>query len=348
MTNEMLNDGISRRGFIQAVMATAAAATAVGAGAAWLKGQGETAAQTVPVVSAPRVINNPVYDPTTYSELMAQLVTAQAENVRLQAALDAANRQIAAINGADGNNAAAIQNLRLQLDEANNRAGILAGLVALYDQLDGIDLSQVISGGLTSMNSTIRDLVADIPTLEEAIAAGRSVLQDLERDVPLIESGRTWLEQQATRLETFYQGVETFLKEAVEAVGSFFDLLNQWFQDILKWLPFGMGRKASNVMSALTPLLQETPTTIAGLRQTAVQPMNGWFKRDNNHALPIQARLIQPIRDNALAKAGTIAAKANNMPAQLEQTLAAPVNTVLLSRQVVRDQIAVYRQRHQV
>lgn len=348
MADEMMDDNVSRRGFLKAVMATAAAATAVGAGAAWLKGKEQTTVQTAPFAAAPQVINPVSYDPSGNSDLMAQLVSAQAENVRLQAALDAATRQVMAINGADGNNAAAIQNLQLELNNANDRAGVLAGLVALFDQLEGVDLGDLLQNGLTTVGEAVTDLVDDIPTLDEAIAAGQMALQELENDIPLIENGRTWLEEQANRLESYYLGVETFLKEAVEAAGDFLLLLNQWFQDILKWLPFGMGQKASNVMNSLTTLLLETPSTIAGVRSTTLPTMDNWFKRPAGQELPIRARLIQPLRDNTLAKAGTVGSKAAAIQTKLNESLNTPVNATLLTRQTIREQIASYRERHQI
>jgi hypothetical protein len=348
MRDEMIDENVSRRGFLKAVMATAAAATAVGAGAAWLKGKEALTVQTIPVASAPRITNPVAYDATGNSEIMAQLIAAQAENVRLQAALDASTRQVMAINGADGNNAAAIQNLQLELNDATNRAGILAGLVAMFEQLEGVDLSQLLENGLTTVGEAVTDLVDDIPTLEEAITAGRTALQELENDVPLIENGRTWLEEQTNRLETYYLGVEIFLREAVETAGNFLEILNQWFQDVLKWLPFGMGTKASNVMNALTTLLQETPNAISGVRTTSLPTMNTWFKREVGQELPIRARLIQPLRDNTLAKVGTVAGKANNIQSKLNESLNTPVQTALLTRQTIREQIASYRERHQI
>lgn len=349
MTNEMIDETVSRRGFLKAIVATAAAATAVGGGAAWLKGKNQTPVVPVaPISSPPRVTNLVAYDPNASADLMAQLVSSQAENVRLQAALDAANRQIMAINGADGNTAAAMQNIQLQLNDANNRVGVLAGLVALFDQLEGVDLSDLLQNGLTNVGKAVTDLVDDIPTLDEAIAAGQAALQELENDVPLLESGRTWLEDQTNRLETYYLGVETFLREAVEVAGNFLELLNQWFQDVLKWLPFGMGQKASNVMNALTTLLLETPNTVSGVRSTALPKMNHWFKREANQELPIQARLIQPLRHNTLAKAGAVGGKAQAIQTKLNESLNTPVNNALLTRRTVRDQIAAYRERHQI
>ncbi|MBP8000171.1 MAG: twin-arginine translocation signal domain-containing protein [Chloroflexi bacterium] len=348
MVDEMMDENISRRGFLKAMVATAAAATTVGVGAVWLKGKTQPVVTTMPVAAAPRVINPVVYDPTANSDLMAQLVAAQAENVRLQAALDAAARQINVINGADGNNAAAIQNLQLELSNANDRAGVLAGLVALFDQLEGVDLSNLLQSGLTTVGEAVTDLVDDIPTLEEAITAGQMALQELENDVPLIENGRTWLEEQVNRLEGYYQGVESFLREAVEAAGNFLEMLNQWFQDILKWLPFGMGDKAANVMNALTTLLLETPNTISGVRTAALPTMDNWFKRQPGQELPIHTRLIQPLRDNTLAKAGLVGGKASTLQTKLNESLNTPVNTALLARQTIREQIAAYRHRHQL
>ena len=142
--------------------------------------------------------------------------------------------------------------------------------------------------------------------------------------------------------------MQSFLREAVEAAGNFLEMLNQWFQDILKWLPFGMGDKAANVMNALTTLLLETPNTISGVRTAALPTMDNWFKRQPGQELPIHTRLIQPLRDNTLAKAGLVGGKASTLQTKLNESLNTPVNTALLARQTIREQIAAYRHRHQL
>ena len=98
----------------------------------------------------------------------------------------------------------------------------------------------------------------------------------------------------------------------------------------------------------LTTLLLETPNTVSGVRTAALPTMNTWFKREAGQELAIRTRLIQPLRDNTLAKAGTVGAKAQTIQSKMNESLNTPVNAALLTRQTIREQIAGYRERHQV
>ena len=68
----------------------------------------------------------------------------QAENVRLQADLELAQHRLATQETAVGETDTAVQTMSTELDAANQQIGILAGLVALYEQLDDADVSDIL------------------------------------------------------------------------------------------------------------------------------------------------------------------------------------------------------------
>jgi hypothetical protein len=275
--------------------------------------------------------------------------------MRLQAELGAVQRQLEANQGALGseNNAvgAAYQG---QLDEANaqigllsGQVGLLGGLVALYEQLEGVDLGTVASNGIASVSSVLDELFANVPSVEEGLQAGQQALAEFEAQVPLVDNGRRWLASQIEIVNGYYAAVEEALRDAVEAVGTFLQMLNEWFQDVLKWLPFGIGDKAARIMDAMTNLLSETPNTISGVRTNVVQPLNAWFEIEGEET-HLQRRLIKPVRDMALSRAATAMSQTHSVKDVYQTQLVQPVQANVEQRNAIRQLIVAYRQQHQV
>lgn len=346
-------DNLNRRGFIKALAVTAAAATTVGGGAALLS-QNKRQTVITPVVQQPSL---PVMPPATTlveaqnqtSDLLAQLASAQADNMQLAAELAAAERRLAGLEASNGNASQVNETLQLELTDAQNRVGLLAGLVALYEQLDDLDMSEVVQNGLSAVGETFTELVDRVPTVEEGIAAGQAALDEFEEQLPLVEAGRDWLETHISRLAELYQSAGDVLQTILEATGSFFDKLNLWFADILGWLPFGVGEKATLVMDSLTNLLNETPTTISGLQGNIAQPLDTWLKAENGATeMPIKGRMIKPLREMALDPAGELASQTITAKTTYQTQLADPVATMTQRRQLVQQLITDYRERHQI
>ena len=339
---------VNRRSFLKGAAVTALAATAVGAGAAKLNQQ--TQPTTIEVVSEPVVqpvqtaVSNLVEEPT---ETIAQLAAVQAENLQLQIALETAQNQIETMRQADITTTSQTEALTIQLDDANNQIGLLAGLVALYEQLDEVELSTVLENGITAVSTTLTDLVDDLPTLEEGLQAGEAALNEFEAQIPLVQNGRNWLTDQTDKLELYFSTIEKILEKTVDRIGPFFDMLNDWFESVKKWLPFGIGEKATEVMQSITVLLLETPETIAGYRANMKEPLNLWLSDDASE-MPLQQNLLTPIRNEVLSKTRSTSGKAKQIETTYQNQLVAPVETAVSRHQTLRELIAHYRTEHNI
>lgn len=351
------NQGMNRRGFLKAAALTAVAATATGTGAALLLDPGNNQ-PTITSVQAPPLPNTAqttIQTGQEVSDLMSRLAAAQAENVRLQSELNAVQRQLEASQNALGSeNNAVGEAYGVQLEEANaqintlsGQVGVLSGLVALYEQLEGVDLGTVASNGIASVNGVLDELFQNVPSVEEGLQAGQQALSEFEAQVPLVDNGRRWLENQIELVNGYYAAVEEALSDAVEVAGAFLQMLNEWFQDVLKWLPFGIGDKAARIMDAMTNLLGETPNTISGARTNVVQPLNAWFELEENET-HLKRRLIKPVRDEALNRAATAMSQTHSVKNVYDTQLAQPVQTTVEQRNALKQLIAAYRQEHQI
>lgn len=342
MSEKHMEEQINRRKFLKAAAVTAVAATATGAGASLLNSQ-KSSAQ--PPLTQPLSAAVSKVDQT--DDLIAQISALQAENARLQADLELAQYRLTAQETAVGETDTAVQTMSTELDAANQRMGVLAGLVALYEQLDDADLSAVLEEGLESVSAVIAAAVDDLPGLSEGVAWGRQALTELDDHIPLLENGRSWLNDQTDKMQRYYTAVEALLETAVEQVGPFLQMFNEWVQKILKWLPFSLGQRTITITDALTSLLLETPPTLTGLHTNVAQPLDVWLGEQDMEA-PLRQNLIKPMQEQVLAKADTVAAKTAQVEAVYEKEIVRRVETAVITRRQIHTLIRSYRQQHQI
>jgi hypothetical protein len=352
------NAGVDRRSFIRNMGLVALAATAAGTGAAVLsRGENEVVistagplipsapAATLPPLPAVQAAQDVVQTHQDAAQVLGQLAEAQAENIRLQGALAAAQSELDALRQSSYEGSLATEELSLQLGSANTQIGVLGGLVALYQQLDGVDVTDTIQNGMALMADTIGGLVDGVPTLSEGVAAGQQALAEVEAQLPILENGRLWLDAQTNKLGAFYETVELVLQNVLESVGSFLEMVESWLAGVRKWLPFGISEKASQVVNALSDLVAETPHTVSGLNTYLAQPLDTWLAREND--VPrLHNTLIKPIREQVLAEADKTINQAYQVQTTYQTQLAEPLQQAQQTRDALRQQIAAYREQN--
>ena len=358
MTENRDEQMISRRNFMRNLAISALAATTAGTTAALLRKELKTAPVSPPIISALPSVPTAVpairsaqtimTAPNDASELLARLAESQAENMRLQAALEATKRDLESLVTTNNGNRSATEDLSLQLAGATENIGVLSGLVALYQQLDEVDVTNTVQNGLALVTASINDLVDQTPALSEGIEMGQQALAEVESHLPQLEDGRIWMEAQANKLGAFYDSVEVVLQGVLESVGSFIELVETWFEGIRKWLPFGIDTKAANVVNALSALVAETPHTISGLDSYIAKPLDAWLSREEEDTPRLQRKLIKPIREQVLVEASATIDRAQSVKNSFQEQLALPVEAAAANRDAVRQQIETYRQQYQL
>lgn len=355
MSEQTQETGMSRRGFLKAAALTTTAAAATGAGIAYVSSEFAgpaavpTPANITAPVSAPAVAAPAVSPVTAQSELLSQLTAAQAENMRLQAALDAATREVDSLRQIQSQPNEALEILQADLSSANGQITALAGLVGLYEQLDKLDIGEKIVDRMGDVSEAFTELVDELPTLEEGLAFGEEMLDEFEAQIPLLETGRSWLATHLSNLDDYYVAFEQVLQEAAERVAPVLDMLQEWFDKILKWLPFGFGQTSVRVMAAVTNLIRETPKTVQEGDLNLAQPMDMWFKKtDGENETPLQKRLFKPLREQTIAKAHNTAVKTNQVKTLYDEQLVTRVSSDIESKRLIQKIIADYREKNQI
>jgi hypothetical protein len=355
MSQQAIESGMDRRTFLKAAAVSAVAASATGAGAAIIAEQKEAA---IPIVSPPPIAE-PIETAAEFSqdasELLARLASIKADNVRLQAQLQVTQEQLKAARSSQADpGRAATETLQGQLNEANTKigtltdqVGLLGGLVALYEQLEEVDLGAVVDEGLATVGTAVDELAEMVPSVSEGLEAGQQALSEFEEQLPVLEEGRRWLANQLMLVTALYQALELALQNGLEATSAFLRLLSDWFQDILRWLPFGIGRRASEIMAAMTNLLAELPNTTEGLHINVAQPLDQWLAKEGDET-NLQRQLIKPVRERAIGQASAAMDKAGTIQTTYRNRLSTPVQEAKQQRQAILDQIEQYRGTHQI
>lgn len=338
----------SRRSFLRTAALTAVAATAAGAGAAKL---------TSGSSSAPTIIDtSPVIVPQAQAvltgnedlaELFSKLATAQAENIRLKAELDASQRNLSTWQQTNNNSSTQMEAMLIELDNTNAQLGVLSGLVALYEQLDDVDVSDLMSDGLTAVSESINSMVATSPLLAEGIEAGQQALDEIEAHLPLLKNGRLWLESHNEKLQAYFGNLEELLQNAAENVAPFLEMLTNWFADVRKWLPFNFGEKAVGIMESATTLLSETPHTVSGLNTNVMQPLDHWLATEDDD-IRLRRTLIKPMREKVIGKANQLNLQAETVKQTYDEKVALPLETAVAQRRALQETITQYRQQNQL
>lgn len=346
---------VNRRGFMKAAIVTVAAAASSGAAAGLLfkeRTKNTETAKIKPLTQPVQRVPSPV---AKEADLQAQLAALQAENSRLNVRLSATQSELDLARRMPSNTLQDNDDAwRLQLEAANNTAAslgeeveILRGLVSLYEQLDEIDLPAIVGSGLSTVEGAFDGLMTEIPTVREGIEIGQQALNELEEQLPVIEESRRWLNERFKVLAGAYGAVEQALRNALEATDSFLQLLEWWFQDMLRWLPFGIGDKALNIMQVLSVLLGEIPETIDGFENKVAATLDLWLAEEEGRPR-LQRRLIKPMRENALDKASTTINQVESLQSIFQYDLSEPVINASNQRELILQRISQYREQHQL
>ena len=363
-------DLTTRRGFLKAATVTTATAVVAGGGAAVVLKEldvvqptptpfvthvsqatpvANTAANSVqssiPASAIEKIggTQNMVADTQMATDFAASL----SENVRLQSELSNAQQRIAQLEQALIDSESAKGVLQNNLAGANDRIGILAGAVALYERMDDIDIGGIVTRGMSQMSATISDVVDDIPNVNEGLAAGRNALLQFESEIPLIDGARMWLLLHITRISALFKNIETMVAAAADTTGTVVEMIGNWIGNVMKWLPFNLGEKTANLVQSIADLLDATPDTTATTQVKVLQPLELWLgQADMPNDIPLRQRVINPIRDDSFAKAETHLAKAGNLRSEYQAKLTDPTNLALEQRARIQESIRAYRELH--
>jgi hypothetical protein len=352
MANSVRLSGIDRREFLKAAGLTAVVASTAGTAAAMLVEQNNKTLLPPPKIPTAALESSQTGH---LSNLVSDLMTAQIENARLRTELQTAERKLElSTRSQDGQEGQVAKTLQSQLDESTSqndaltqRVTVLGGLLALYEQLESVDLSTIAEEGVSSVQELLGDIVDQVPTAQEGLLIGQQAMDQLESEIPALETGRQWLIEQFNVISDRFDGLDLTLKNSVKASGTTLQLLGDWFQSLLKWLPFGIGNSATATMDNINKLVDEILNTEQGLDSKLVTVLDNLLEQDGE-VTALQSQVINPVRDQTIGPAKKVINKTAELQTVLEGDLIEPLTLAANQQKDYRELIAVFKESHQV
>jgi hypothetical protein len=279
-------------------------------------------------------------------QLATDLAAAQMDNSRLQGELLQAQQRIADLEATLGMRQGEVDGLRNELDGTTTQLGVLGGLIALYQQLDSMDVGDYVSSGMQEMAANLGAVVDDIPTVQETLATGRQLLQNLESEVPLVDGARLWLLGHVSRVSIAYASARQMLLTISEGASDILGMMADWTEKLLKWLPFGLGENTANLIDALANLLDVTPETTEGLIANVANPMELWLGRADEAATPLVDHVIVPLKNGVLISAENHLNRTATLRQDFQQKVRDPFAVASDNRDRIRASIDAYKVQH--
>jgi hypothetical protein len=344
---ETRESGSDRRSFLKAALMLGMAGAA-GATTWWLTREEEP--PVVSVVGPPgeataqvRVLEPP--GSLTMVEQPDQGVEAKAvpdPSADLQAELDVALGRVDSLTEELIAYKTRTTELEAQLASTEGRVGVLGGLLALYSQLDELELDDVVEGGLDELGFWIDQALSHVPILRRGLTTADRLLGQLEASLPSIGDGIGWLQGIVNRLADALQVMEDSLEETVEPLQPLAAKLADFVTKILGWVPFGVGKRVQRGLEGILGVLTHVPELVRSMDGLVLAPLGDWFS-GNDEQPAIQSGLIEPVKEDALRPAERLATDVEVVDKQLTEKLADPVRARLRARKPVLDEIGRYR-----
>ncbi len=360
MSNSDQNN-ISRRRFITAVGAASIVSGAAGARLASRQNQSSPA---VISVSPEPEFNDAQFDRPTAEPIItnpAELTQAQdkvanltAENDQLRADYSALQQEMETLKASLSGQTDQVTELETQLASAVKGRSAALGLVALYEQLEDIDISETFKSGFTAVGEAWDDFIDDLPQTSIKLEEIKAVVTDFDSQIPSFQTARAWLK---TRLELM-QRDNNLLQEVLQAIsepaGTILDMLARWFDEVRSWLPARFLETANNVIDSLMSLMAGIPLTIDGTQSNVVAALDGWFADDDDpdNAAPdtpvIRKRLFNPLANETLPQTISMLQKTRIAKQKYEANLVSQVTDKFEKRKAVEKLISEFRERNEL
>lgn len=331
-----------RRLFLQAV-GMGAAGLAVGGGASWLYSEvtGGTPAAGIPAqtlrqTDVPEIngkvlalqnevaqLNNQVGATTGQNEqLNALLKASQDENQRLK-------QQLTDLQGQ-------VSQTEAKLSDANQ-------VISLFDQLEAVGLDDMAQNGLQTFAAALAAAVGLVPATATGVASARTILDDLEAQLPDLKGSVAWLAERVLNLKVGLFSLETAANAlAGVTAGGVSAAFGGFAKYILDYLPFDIGRKIREAMSATQTLVDSNAALSTDVDKQVFEKLSPHF---SDGPVNLKIKVLDPVRAQGLQPAGDLANAVSQTDASYRSTLAQPIQAALDQRAGLRQQLQAARSR---
>lgn len=357
MSQQNQNQSISRRRFLTVLGATSLASGIAGAGFTVRQMGKNTVSVSPSPTYSPAQFDEPVQVPTQIvvenpaelKQAQERLAQVSTEKLQLQAEVDSLKQQLQSTEAVLDEKLVRITELETQLGETTKTRAAALGLVALYEQLEDVDVAQSVQNGLSAVGAAWDDFIDDIPAASDGLVQAGAMIGEFDGQIQAFQSARTWL---AVRLELLRRDnnvMQEILSGFAQPIGPLLEMLGRWFDDVRKWVPARFLETANQVIDSLMTTVSGVPVTVDGAQATVASALDGWFAEDDEDVDRnpiIRHRLFKPLTEKTLPHALTVLQKTTIAKQKYEADLVTQVAETLNRQQSVVAQILEYRERN--
>lgn len=219
----------------------------------------------------------------------------------------------------------------------------LRGLLALYETLERVGIDALLSTGIAVLSVSLDGLELGILGLRGGVSLVDAAVTAIEKAFPTMRLGLRLAERLVAGIENRVTQLQDLMAEVQEVVSPLSDALGSFFSSLVERIP-GIGPQIVDTLDRISELVGSLPQAIGQIRTGLLEPLReDWFSDEEEEGL--KGRLLNPIQEDLLEPLeeflGDLAAAID----EWQQELIEPVEQAMSERQLIRQQIAEYKER---
>ena len=219
----------------------------------------------------------------------------------------------------------------------------LRGLVTLHENLEQVGLDALLSTGLVLVSASLQGLESGITVLESGVRAVDAGVTAFELSFPTIRRGLIAVENLFAGLEARLARLEELMGEVQEMVSPLSDAVGSFFSSIVERIP-RVGPAMLDALDRISDLVGSLPDAIGEVRRKLLEPLReDWFTDDDESGL--KGKLLNPLQEGLLEPLESFFSDLADAIDTWQQQLISPAEQALTEREVIRGQIADYKER---
>jgi hypothetical protein len=219
----------------------------------------------------------------------------------------------------------------------------LRGLVTLYENLEQVGIDAILSTGVAVLTISIDGLQLGITALQRGVSLVDSAVSAVENAFPTIRTGLRLVERLVTSIENRVTQLQDLMSDVQEVVSPLSDAVGSFFSSLVERIP-GIGPTIVDTLDRISELVGSLPETIGRMRTDLLEPLReDWFTDDEESGL--KGKLLNPLQENLLEPLEGFLTDLNDAIDEWQEQLVNPVEEALIQRDVIRQQIAEYKER---
>jgi len=224
----------------------------------------------------------------------------------------------------------------------------LRTLLKLYQELDKIGLDALLKTALKAIKMPLEAVKEGVKALEEAIGKAEEALAKF---LAFLARWREILKEGEKVLLALGSGMEEAGKLMSGAIGKilpFAEAVVEFFAQLLRKLPFGVGKELGEALESIKNLLRELPEIVEKISSGLINNMKEDIAPQGNGKAKVEEEFSEPIKIGLLEPLKRFLVDVNSLVESFEKDFSSPIEEALAKREEIRQQIEEFRRQHNI